>query len=239
MPNVVNFEVKGDKGWLIDQVEFAGNERIVIMSKNGEGAAGDSEMRFLVYDTAQKKQISTGSTPRQFHPRYATITPGGNFLAMVVSTKGGERYVAFWDLREGKLCGAIPIETEGEPGGLAVSFDGGTIALLLQTGKGGAGRLVCWSLRDRAKVHDHAVAPGPIDTGDEGGKKALAWLPDGKGWLLFGHVVYDRDTGAVVGEVRPQPGRQREAAERVFRGGEVTDFNAANRGLGVTPLPRR
>jgi hypothetical protein len=115
---------------------------------------------------------------------------------------------------------------------------------LLKTGKGGEwGRLVCWSLRDRSKVHDHAVAAAGIEAVEslhqEGGKKALAWLPDGKGWLLFGHVVYDRDTGAVVGEVRPQPGRQREAAERVFRGGEATDFDAAKRTLGATALPRR
>src|SRR5262249_38160836 len=93
----VNFEGKGDSGWVIGRVEFASAGRIVTMTQNAENASEASEMRYVVYDAGPQQQISTGKTPVQFHPRYSTFSPGGNYMTMVVRTDEGSKFLVFWD----------------------------------------------------------------------------------------------------------------------------------------------
>jgi len=250
MPKVMNFEVKGEQGWVIDQVEFANDNRIFIGQKLGEGASMDSEMRFLCYEINPRKDV-TGMAPRQFHPRHATFSPGGNYLAMAIPDRsaGDRRHLlAFWDLHTGKPAGSIEVATAGEPLAVAISPDGSAAALLLRTNPHPRewARLLCWSLSDRRLMHDHPLESNRLRGLDtqlvEGGKQALAWLPDGKGWLVLSYAVIDRDSGAIAGEITPRMPLV-TTAQRVFRGAEATDLkyelNPADRTLGVIDLPKR
>ena len=39
----------------------------------------------------------------------------------------------------------------------------------------------------------------------EGGTRSIQYMPDKSGWLLFGHLIVDRETGTVVGKVGGAP----------------------------------
>src|SRR5262249_27765516 len=49
-------------------------------------------------------------------------------------------------------------------------------------------------------AHDLVDVSG-VDTGSKGGSESIQWVPDGSGWLLFGSLLLDRQTGKEVGRV--------------------------------------
>ena len=59
-----------------------------------------------------------------------------------------------------------------------------------------------------AEVLEHTVGyePAMIDSlWDQGGTQTIQWTPDRSGWLLFNHLLVDRDSGAVVWKLPPEP----------------------------------
>ena len=243
----VNYECKQDAGWVIGEVEFAAAGRIVVMMQNRENASVDSEMRFIVYDAEQGKQLCAGSTPRLFHPCYSSFSPGGNYMAMMIQSDEGSNFLGFWDLRTGKQAGAIDLEASDGMYGISFSPDGEKVTLLFETPNGAGlqwGRVGTCKLADRAKVHDHALANDQVKITQNGhhlgGKGTLQWLPDGGGWLVLGYLVMDRDTGKIVGEIARPEKNDTGVIERVFRGNDqATDVRGwVGRDLTVIDVPR-
>jgi Zn-finger nucleic acid-binding protein len=235
-------DCKCESGWEVFRVEFASATRVVAMSRYGQNAP-QRGMRFLVYDVAQRREVCTGSTPELYHPRHSAFTPGGGYLATVIKSDEDGNFLVFWDLATGQRAGALDLQTADETCGVSFSPAGDNVSVLFKNAQPGQwGRVATWNLADRSKLHDHAL-PGnrvKIFLNHEylGGKATLQWLPDEAGWLVFGYLVVDRKTGAVVGEVQR---KEDPVIERVFRGNDqATDVGGhVGRDLKVTDVPRR
>ena len=57
-----------------------------------------------------------------------------------------------------------------------------------------------------------------------GGIRSLQYLPDRHHWLLFGHLIVDRDTGLVAGKVGGPPGEANHIATRRFLDAHFDDI---------------
>jgi hypothetical protein len=69
------------------------------------------------------------------------------------------------------------------------------------------------------KVHSYRIdnegQPGEYPW-TRGGASTLQWIPDGSGWLLFGHLLVDAQTGAVTRKLDDPPTWEGNLVERRF-----------------------
>jgi hypothetical protein len=94
-----------------------------------------------------------------------------------------------------------------------------------------------WDIESRKRVSNHRLEQAPAGA-DRGGRYPLQFLPDGSGWLLFGHTVIARDRGSVVGKVGAEPASQADTERVVVGRDRVSRFTAgAKPSLQFLDLP--
>jgi WD40 repeat protein len=160
-----------------------------------------------------------------FHPKWGGISQGGRYLAMEETDSDGFRLLV-WDLTTGQMAGKVEFQPKSEPWGQAcgVSFspDGREVAVLWRLNEANRwARLYCFDMTTGRRVCDYTIHR-PLEMVEtmwsRGGAACLSWLPDGRGWLLFGCVMIDRQTGNEMGRVPPEPKNEGEFFERRFIG---------------------
>ena len=167
-----------------DFVDFAGPGQVVT------GTSGDR--RFEIWDLkTQKSELDIA--PRDRVARESVVlSPGRKYLAMI-----GASTLWVYDLQSGRKAGEAPVPKnnifELACKGLAFSPDGSELAGLFDSF---GLHLLCWDvatgrLTHQFKYDDKSGIKMP--PGFEGG--ALDWLADRAGWLLFGVVVIDHQSG--------------------------------------------
>ena len=208
---------------------------------------GAEERGFTIWDVTSgkvKRQFDCGQPPIR---SAIAVSPDGRSLAFGFI---GENAIRVHDLRNGKLiCKLIqPVVRSDHPlvaWGVAFSPDNSkVVALLTQIlGRDKVTHIVSWSVRD-GKVQAHHEYP--VEYGEMAlvGRRYLgppiAWLPSQDGWLVEGHAVYDRATGAIlwkdtVSSERPwQPARAFLDAQHLL----VVDGESSSRVLTTRALPR-
>ncbi len=125
------------------------------------------------------------------------VSPGGGYVAVMT------RYaLLLYSLTTGELAGQITLGNEGDrqiylSWGMSFSPDGSELAALVPVGR--EWHVFCWDMRNGTLVAD--VAPVPPGTAIEGSiryyytGRIFDWLPDRKGWLLYGEIFVDRKRG--------------------------------------------
>ena len=159
-----------------------------------------------VWDMDTGQQVKHFEVPFDSSARFeaATVSPGGRYVALV-----DRLWLHVYDIKEGKCSGRVELpDSEGEAPArrteLRFRSDGSELGALL------AGephcRLICWDFatgqvvletRQQSKSQlrwEHAEV-----TGYQG--PWLDWLPDGSGWLMYGHLIVDRKTGQIDGKL--------------------------------------
>jgi hypothetical protein len=242
----LRIEADADPSQHVGWVDFAGRDRVITMTQPGQFPLPSAEGRYRVWNTATGKKEVEFSFNLLFSHKWGALSPGRNQL--VLQQTGGGYRLLFWNLRTGEQVGTLefqrPTDPWGQASGLAFSNDGRYLAMLWRLGEkpNRWGRLLCWDLTTRQKVHDHEIGYVTRDIDSlwfKGGKHSLQWMPDGNGWLLFGHLIVRRQDGAIIGRVPPEP-NSLGPMERVFVGRDhITSFTG---GLGpkvsVVPLPK-
>jgi hypothetical protein len=179
-------------------------------------------------------------------PERRAFSPGGRYL--LSASKDSPR-LQIHDLQSGQLVGErrfeVPGALRGAPAGLAVSPDGEEVALLWRFARPTEevfGRLVCWELKTGRKLHEHPVPTFEnIDALWPAGKPVVQFWPGRKGWMLFGFLLVDRDSGAVlrINEL----GLPRDAADmqdrRFLDADHVTEARPLRPRLKVIALPKK
>jgi hypothetical protein len=161
-------------------LEFADNEHLVSIWR------GSTENRVQLWKFATGKAVAEMDLDR-FEGKCAALSPNGEQIAIAF-----ERNVQVFDLRKRKLLAtAVRDGSQSLLGcdGLCFSPDGQEIAAVCLNG----GRILAWS-GDTEQTYDHAP-DGRIRGARSGADyrgPAIAYLPDGSGWLLYGHTLYDR-----------------------------------------------
>jgi predicted Zn finger-like uncharacterized protein len=195
----------GEPGTKIGLVDFAVNDRLITEKL-------ETNSTIHVWD------IKTGNETVHFHigqrynGRWTILSPGRKYLAQEDTEEA--YHIFLWDLETGKVAGVFPIQGPedgwGIGAGMAFSPDGGELAMVwTQPRKDFFGRLLVWDLNTRKKLHDHKIQGSELNQfgslTSAGGIKTLQYWPEHNGWLLFGHLLMDSESGAFVARLGPEP----------------------------------
>ncbi len=178
----------------INYLAFAAPSRLLIGEAN--------EQRMSVWDTKKVKKLCEFPLPAGADENTIALSPGGNYVA--VAARGGAS-IQIHDVRNGAVAGTLAMPDSdaaagmrASPHSVAFSLDGTEIAALFS--EGSTSGLALWSITDGSLIKSHRFSQSLNlivgGVGYEG--PSLQFLPDGKGWLLFGRMVVDRQLGEVV-----------------------------------------
>ncbi|MCR4415312.1 MAG: WD40 repeat domain-containing protein, partial [Thermoguttaceae bacterium] len=177
----------------------------VVLVRDSMGRTEASVWNLKDRQLARRFTLGTGMCRRE----QLALSPGGRYLALV----GGDLRVCEIANGQTVIDAAVPRAPGWGPGQVratAFSPDGRHLAFLVEDGA--AWRAYCWDL----------TAQGPPEVKRIGSQWAqrlravepncheprLEWMPDGIGWLAFGAVVLDRQTGEGIWEF-PKAARQK------------------------------
>jgi hypothetical protein len=233
----------------IGLVDFVGKGELFTMKHEHQFPDPSQTATYQVWDVKTGKDVSTFSYNLCFHGKWGGFSPGRKFL-LLEETDGARGYhLLSFDIARGKQIGVFEFQGKKEPwgqaAGIAFSPDGEEVAMLWRLGQRPPawGKLLCWDVRTGKKLVDHLLGydPPQIDSlwGD-GGPRTLQWLPDKSGWLLFNHLLVDRESGAIVYRISPEPGFSGAIVERRFldRDHVTTLEGTFEKQLRVIALPR-
>jgi hypothetical protein len=226
--------------------DLLGRGRLWVAKHPGEHPKYTVRTTFEVHDIEAKRLVASFTNPLVPDGRWFTFSAGGRYQWM--EQTGGWFLFLVWDLTTGRMVGEREFqgqkETWGIASGLAFSPDGKEMAMLWQPKDRGDtfGRLLCWETASGKKLCDHALGndwPKMAYLGG-GGRRCLQWWP-GQGWLLFGHLLVDHDSGRVVHRIGKPPAFSGAIEERRFLDAwHVTALEGAlEKKLRVVALPRR
>jgi hypothetical protein len=200
---------------------------------------------YEVWDIKTNKLVTSINFQLEYDIRWVSFSPGRNYLVGEESTNDGY-FVYFWDLNTGKLAGKLEIPKPwGISGNISFSPDGKEAALLWSQTQGAVARIVRFDVEKGARkgiheLHDEIKpsAPGFL----AGGMRSFQFLADGRGWLVSGHQIVERDSGKVVWKVGSAPGYKLNTADRRFADAyhvtTVGDKKFGDKNLTLIALPK-
>ncbi len=229
-------------------VDLLGRGRLWVAKHRSEFPRYTARTTFQVYDVGSGKEEARFSNPLVPLGKWSTFSPGRRYQWM--EQTGGWFLFLVWDLHTGKMVGEREFQPRkapfGQAAGLAFSPDGTEMAMLWRLGKRPDtwGRLLVFETKTGKQLYDHHVGyllPQIDSLWSDGGTRCLQWWPEKRGWLLFGHLLVDRESGVVVHKVGPAPGFSGVIQDRRFLDGfHVTNVAGGfDRRLTVMKLPQK
>jgi hypothetical protein len=246
--SVRKIEVDPDPRLKARYVDLLGKGRLWTAKHLGESPLYTARTTFQVWDVGTGKETSRYGNPLVPLGKWHTFSAGRRYQWM--EQTGGWFLFLVWDVNTGKMVGEREFQTKKEPwgqaAGLAFSPDGEEMAMLWRLGKKPDlwGRLLCFEVKTGKKLFDHPIGYDlrQIDSlWFDGGPRCLQWWPPRKGWLLFGHLLVDQQSGAVVYKVGKAPGFSGAIEERRFLDADhlTTLEGTFDKKLEVIALPRK
>jgi hypothetical protein len=229
-------------------VDLLGKDRLWIAKHKSESPRYTVRTTFEVRDIKTGKEICKYTNPLVPLGKWHTFSGGGRYQFM--EQTGGWFLFLVWDTHTGKLVGEREFQarkdTWGQAAGLAFSPDGTEMAMLWRLGKKPLwGRLLVFETRTGRKLYEHDLGYDLLNHIDslwsEGGTRCLQYRPGKRGWLLFGHLLLDRESGKVVYTIGKAPRFSGEIQDRRFLDDEhVTDLEGTfEKQLKLLKLPLR
>jgi hypothetical protein len=203
-------------------IEFAGKDRLLVMKHEGQFVIPETRTTYELWDLKTGKRASQFTLDFLFSWKWGGWSPGRKHMILAGN---GTYHMYVYELDGGKLTGEFPFQKKddawGQGAGITFSPDGKEVAMLWRLGKKPNvwGRLLCWDVATHKKLFDHPINYDvkSIDSlWSEGGPRVLQWWPERSGWLLFGHLLIDRESGAVVHKLGPEPAFHGAIVERRF-----------------------
>lgn len=175
----------------------------------------------------------------------STFSPGGRYR-VEADVRGSLRFV---DLPTGTATWGR-LQTAGAAKGLAVALEwssaGDEVAVLwrLHERKDDIwGRLACWDVKTGRKLHDHPLRGddlhSEVDALWKTGKRVVQFWPGRRGWMLFGYLLIDRESGAIVHKLGLPLNEADMQDRRFLDAGHVTEArDRVPRAVKVVALPK-
>ena len=229
-------------------VDLLGKGRLWVAKHRSEFPKFTARTTFQVFDVESGKETCKYTNPLVPLGKWHTFSGGGRYQFM--EQTGGWFLFLVWDTKTGKMVGEREFQgqkdTWGQAGGLAFSPDGTEMAMLWRLAKKPLwGRLLVFETKSGKKLYDHELnydLIGQIDSlWHDGGTRCLQYWPGKRGWLLFGHLLLDRESGKVVHKIGTAPGFSGAIQDRRFLDGEhVTNVTGGfDRKIEVIKLPMK
>jgi WD40 repeat protein len=215
---------------------FAAPDRLVV---------GDStDHKISVWDTKTQQKLHEFAIPHSVSSKQITMTRGGHYLA--ISPRGDDP-IQFFDLRNGALAGTLPmppIQT-GSPlrptvESIAFSLDGNELAAAYSAGT--TSGIAIWGVVDGKNIRNHTFDRPlySLFSGSGYAGPTLQYLPDDRGWLLYGRAVIDRGAKGVAWVEPNMPGFSASQTQRqVLADGRIVALRGTTgtTNLSAQPLP--
>jgi hypothetical protein len=249
--SVRRIDVDTDPNRFAFPVEFIRNDRLLTMCHDARAPDPGQKTVYQVWDITAGKELTRFEADIVYHWKWGAVSPGGRYLAVEkTETLSGYQLLA-WDLTTGEQVGEVEFQPKaeawGQAAGMAFSPDGKELAVLWRLGKAPDqwGRVRVFEVATGRKVADHALGYAlknmDVTLGmGGGGGRAFQWLPDGSGWLVQGHLLVGRRTGAVIGKLGNEPRLHSDVQPRRVLGSHVTAVTGGgfDKQLTFEPLPR-
>ena len=230
-------------------IGFVGADRLLTMTHEGRFPDAGEKTEYKVWDVRTGDVLSEFSFDLVYHTKWAGLSGGGRYLVFQEArTVIGQRLVIF-DLTTGKVAGDVMLQPKSEPfgqaAGIVFSPDGKEFAMLWRLGKRPDlwGQVLVFDAATGTRLATHKLGyemKNFDSLWSEGGPDCIQWVPDGSGWLICGHLVVDRKTGAVTGRIGAEPKWHGEMPPRRFVGpGLVTTTVTSGLDTGLTLEPVR
>jgi WD40 repeat protein len=248
--SLARLEIDTDPKFVPGAIDFLGGDRLLVVKQEGLHPGTGQKTTYQTWDLKTGKVVSQFDHNLVFHPKWGALSPGRRYLVMEQTGTRTGYHLLFWDLAAGELAGDLEFQGRlapfGQAAAIAFSPDGEQVAMLWRLGQRPDcwGRLLCWDVRTGKKVHDHKIgyALEAIDSiwADWGGARTLQWIPDKSGWMLFGHLLIDRRSGAVVGKVGPEPNSIGVQDRRFLDSKHVTGYSDSpfEKRIGIIRIQR-
>lgn len=231
-------------------VDLLGGGRLWVAKHRDEFPRFTVRTTFQVRDVKTGKELSKYTNPLVPLGKWHTFSPGRRYQWM--EQTGGWFLFLVWDTNTGKMVGEREFQGQkdrwGQAGGLAFSPDGTEMAMLWRLGDRKEkvwGRLLVYETKTGKRLYDHRVGYDEVANIDslwsDGGTRCLQYWPPKKGWLLFGHLLVDRESGKVVHKIGSAPAFAGVIQDRRFLDGEhITDVSGTfDKKLKVIKLPTK
>jgi hypothetical protein len=213
---VPSFEIH-EKKEKIEWAEFAGKDRIITVLES------EQKRVWRIWDVKTGKEVASFRCQLEYHEKWVKFSPGRRYLAME-ETHTRSYQLLFWDLATGKLAGKIPMQDPkapwGQCGGIDFTPDGKEMALIWRLWKDGIlAKIMRFDIEKGTKIGEHSMRDEikPSDPGFlAGGERTFLSLLDGRGWLVSGHQIVERQTGGIVWAIDPAPKYAGMTAHRHF-----------------------
>jgi hypothetical protein len=217
----------------VDLIDLVGPGRVLVARFGAK-----NNRVFQVWDVAAARMEREVQGPTSYERDSLALSPGQRYLALVAQEK-----LQVYDLKTGTLAGERKPPRDDSPGlgtcrGLAFSPDGAELAGLFVTG--GKTRLLSWDVA-RGEVAADLSFPGDLKTTVKHAilyqGRYLDWLADRSGWLVYGLLVIDHDTGNVVATLPaddPTPGPRRVVGKDHVA---IVSGSGLTHTLTLVPLP--
>jgi WD40 repeat protein len=235
VPSIVPHEGKEK----IECCDFAGKDQIITAMEV------DRKRTWRIWDVRTGKEVLSFDYPLEYHEKWMAFSPGRRYLAMQ-ETHHLSYQLLFWDLRTGQLVGKIPMQDPkapwGQCGNIAFTLDGKEAALLWYLNKDGVlAKIMRFDLERGTKVGELALGKEIQPSGPgflAGGLRTLQFLPDGRGLLVSGHQIIERETGIPVWAIDPRPNHLGNTFNRRFLDVTHLTTQTADKKLKILTLPK-
>jgi hypothetical protein len=223
--SVCKIEVDADPEMKVGTLDFASKDRLLTAKHRGQFPLPEANTIYEVWDVKTGAKVSEFGFDLVLSRKWAEFSPARKSLVLEQTDGGRGYHMVAWDLTTGKPAGEFAFQGKndqwGQAAGIAFSPDGEKMAMLWRLGNKPQswGRLLCWEVKTGRKLVDHNIGyelNGIDSLWFKGGTTCIQWLPDGSGWLLFGHAVVDYQSGATVAKVGKEPKWDGEIADRRF-----------------------
>ncbi len=237
-----------DSKLAVEGYDFAGKGQLLTVKQIRDVKKNDIRRLWEVWDIKTGKQLTSIQFQLEYDVRWISFSPGRKYLVMEESTNDGYSFL-IWDLATGKLAGKVPLQTRKEQfgicGGISFSPDGKEAALLWKLGESVPAKIMRFDIEKGVKKGEHTLHDEvkPSEPGFlAGGMRTFQFLPDGRGWLLSGHQIVERESGKVVWKVASAPGTKLNTADRRFADGyhvsTLGDKKFGDKKLSLIALPK-
>jgi hypothetical protein len=234
--------VINDEKTKIEAHEFAGKDQVLTVKEIREN--NKPRRYWQVWDVKTGKELVKIHSQQEFSTKWIGFSPGRRYLVMQ-HTSGAGYELEFWDLTNGERAGRIEMQDKKDPwgqcGNLPFTYDGKELALVWRLEKEGIiAKIMRFDMEKGTKKGQLAMreemrpSAGPLLNG---GMKTFQFLPDGRGWLLGGHQIVERETGAVVWAIDSKTAGDRRNLRFVENYLVSVEAKGKDKALTLTPLP--
>jgi hypothetical protein len=207
--SVRKIEAGHEKEWAFP-VGFVAPGKLLTHTRETHFPDYSEKTEYKVWDVKTGEQLSNLAFDLTYAPAFVCVSPGAKYIVFQIGqTLLGHRLIIL-ELATGNVACDISLVGKDEVGGMsfgmAFSPDGKELAMLWNNvgrKKQGFGKMIVFEAATGKILASHELAElTGVDMGSPRDDfQALQWVPDGSGWLLYGLVLMDRQTGKELGRL--------------------------------------